>query len=54
MKPRVFGFVDHAHSAGAQLSDDAIVGHVATDQVVAALAHSVRGVYQLDSLRRVA
>ena len=36
MKPRVFGFVHHAHAAAAQLLDDAVVRERLTDQRIAA------------------
>ena len=34
VQPRVFGFVDHAHSASAELLDDAVVRERLTDQRV--------------------
>ena len=36
MQPRIFGFVDHAHPAAAELLDDAVVRERLTDQRIAA------------------
>ncbi len=48
MQPRIFGFVDDAHAAAAELLEDAVVGERLTDQRIGVARHQ-RRLYARDS-----